>query len=57
MHVHVYCADGEAKFWLKPHVELARNHHLSQTRIAAVEKVVKERIDEIESAWHRHFPS
>jgi hypothetical protein len=23
MHVHVYCGDGEAKFWLEPEVALA----------------------------------
>ena len=25
-HVHVYCADGEAKFWLEPIIELADNY-------------------------------
>jgi hypothetical protein len=25
LHVHVYCAEGEAKFWLEPTVELAHN--------------------------------
>ena len=25
MHVHVYCGDGEAKYWLEPEIELARN--------------------------------
>jgi Domain of unknown function (DUF4160) len=23
-HVHVHCADGEAKFWLEPEIELAQ---------------------------------
>jgi Domain of unknown function (DUF4160) len=25
MHVHVYCERGEAKFWLEPKIELAKN--------------------------------
>ena len=25
MHVHVHSGDGEAKFWLEPEIELARN--------------------------------
>jgi hypothetical protein len=25
LHVHVYCADGEAKFWLAPRIDLAQN--------------------------------
>lgn len=28
MHVHVHSADGEAKFWLEPRIELARNYGL-----------------------------
>ncbi|MEK6675460.1 MAG: DUF4160 domain-containing protein [Planctomycetota bacterium] len=30
MHVHAICGDGEAKYWLKPDIELARNHRLSR---------------------------
>jgi len=26
MHVHVVSGDGEAKFWLEPDLELAKNH-------------------------------
>ena len=29
MHVHAYCGDGEAKFWLGPKIELAQNYRLS----------------------------
>ena len=29
MHVHVVCADGEAKFWIEPVIELAQNYGLS----------------------------
>ncbi|GCA93508.1 DUF4160 domain-containing protein [Microcystis aeruginosa 11-30S32] len=29
MHVHVHCAEGEAKFLLEPQIELARNYNLS----------------------------
>jgi Domain of unknown function (DUF4160) len=29
MHVHVYCGDGEAKFWLESEVALAKNYRLS----------------------------
>ena len=28
MHIHIYCGDGEAKFWLEPRIELARNYKL-----------------------------
>lgn len=33
MHVHIYCGNGEAKFWLEPEIELARNHGLSRKQL------------------------
>lgn len=55
MHVHVYCPDGEAKFWVEPEVNLARNHGLSHAQIAELTKVVEDRKDEIADAWNKHF--
>jgi len=33
MHVHVYCAEGEAKFWLEPEISVANNYGLSKVQI------------------------
>ncbi|HUS93190.1 MAG TPA: DUF4160 domain-containing protein [Phycisphaerae bacterium] len=55
MHVHVYCADGEAKFWMEPQVALAGNHGLSQSQLAEVRRIVEERKDDIARAWNEHF--
>ncbi len=55
LHVHVYCADGEAKLWLEPDVAVARNHGLSERQLAEVLGLVKERIDAIRDAWRQHF--
>ena len=55
MHVHVYCADGEAKFWLKPEIELAKNHHLSRKRLKEVELIIEGHVDELKTAWEKHF--
>jgi len=38
MHVHVYCGDGEAKFWLAPEIELARNHRLSRLQLKQIQE-------------------
>lgn len=35
MHVHVHGEKGEAKFWLEPQIELARNYGLSDRRSTA----------------------
>ena len=55
MHVHVYCPDGEAKFWIEPIVALATNHGLSKRQLTDVQRVVQEKQHEIVKAWRQHF--
>ncbi|MCX5739897.1 MAG: DUF4160 domain-containing protein [Proteobacteria bacterium] len=55
MHVHVHHAEGEAKFWLDPEIELAHNYGLSRRRIAAALALVRRHQDEIFGAWEDHF--
>jgi hypothetical protein len=55
LHVHVHHADGEAKVWLEPTVEVAENHGLSTRRLTAVVHLVQENEDEIRAAWREHF--
>ena len=55
-HVHVYCGDGEAKFWLEPHIELAKNFRLSRTQIKEIEAIIEGHYDELRRAWKEHFP-
>lgn len=57
MHVHVLSPDGEAKFWLQPEIELARNHKLSERDLNRIRELIKEHEDEIRDAWNRHFGS
>ena len=56
MHVHVQCPRGEAKFWMGPKIELAKNKGLPEREIRTIEEIIKEHADEIRSAWRRHFP-
>jgi hypothetical protein len=55
MHVHVSCADGEAKFWLEPQIELAKNYGLSRTQLREAQEIIEEHQDEFRAAWRRHF--
>ncbi|MBW1678111.1 MAG: DUF4160 domain-containing protein [Deltaproteobacteria bacterium] len=55
MHVHVYCGGGEAKFWLEPEIELARNYRLSRLQLKQIEKIIEAHYDELTSAWKTHF--
>jgi hypothetical protein len=54
-HVHVQHSTGEAKFWLEPRVELARNYGLTETRVAGALRIVREHAHEVQAAWQRHF--
>jgi hypothetical protein len=54
-HVHVYCADGEAKFWLDPDLELARNYRLSKVQLKEVKAIIEGHYDELKTAWDDYF--
>ena len=55
MHVHVTHADGEAKFWIKPEIEVAMNQGLSQKQVNEALALVRTHREEIVHAWHAHF--
>jgi hypothetical protein len=55
MHVHVQHAEGEAKFWLEPRIDVAENYGLSRRRLVKALQLVQENEDEIRSAWQIHF--
>jgi hypothetical protein len=55
MHVHVQHADGEAKFWLSPKVELALNKGLKAKQVAKAQELVEENQDAFRKAWSAHF--
>lgn len=57
IHIHVQSADGVAKYWLEPTIELARSHGLSPTDLGRIEQLVKEHEQEIRNAWNHHFAS
>ena len=55
IHIHITCADGEAKFWLDPVVALATSHGLPRQVLRELQKIVEDKDDELRSAWQRHF--
>jgi Domain of unknown function (DUF4160) len=54
-HVHVQHAQGEAKFWIEPAVELHANYGLKAKQLAEAERLTEEHVDEIRRAWAKHF--
>ncbi|MDH4083268.1 MAG: DUF4160 domain-containing protein [Nitrospira sp.] len=57
MHVHVYSERGEAKFWLSPRIELARNFGMSARQLKAAKALIEKHENEIRDAWQEHFGS
>ncbi len=54
-HVHVSHADGEAKYWMEPRIELARSHGLTTGQLSKVLTLIQEHQDEIRNTWATHF--
>ncbi|MGP9764590.1 DUF4160 domain-containing protein [Halomonas sp. AOP13-D3-9] len=57
IHVHVVSGDGEAKFWLEPDLELAKNYGYNRQQLKEIESLVEDHRDELVSAWKQHFGS
>ena len=55
LHVHVYHADGEAKFWLEPAIELAQNYGLNDRQLRSAETLIRKHAHDIRSTWRKHF--
>lgn len=55
VHVHVVSGDGEAKFWIEPDLELAKNYGYTRQQLKEIESLVEEHRDELVSAWQQHF--
>jgi flagellar motor switch protein FliM len=55
MHVHIMSQSGEAKYWLEPDLELAKNHRLSRTELREIEQLIEAHFDELKTAWETHF--
>ncbi len=57
MHVHIVSGDGEAKFWLEPQIELAKNYHYSRQQLKEIESLVEGHYNELINAWQQYFGS
>jgi hypothetical protein len=57
MYVHVISSDGEAKFWLVPEIELAKNYRYTRKQVKQIESIIEVHNNELISAWRKHFRS
>ena len=55
MHVHVESADGEAKLWLYPRVQIASNFGYNRPQLSQILRIAEQRRGEIEKVWNAFF--
>ena len=55
VHIHASSANGEAKFWLHPNVQVASSAGFDRRTLSELLFIVEDRRDEIERAWHEYF--
>ena len=56
-HIHICSANGEAKFWIFPEIELARNCRYTRKELKEIENIIEENYEHINQAWNKHFTS
>jgi hypothetical protein len=55
-HVHVFRAEAEAKFWLRP-VRLEYSYGFTTKQLRAIEEIIREHQQEIMRRWNGHIES
>ena len=55
IHVHAERQGSEAKIWLTPEIRVATSTGFDRRTLSELIKVVEQRKDDIERAWHEHF--
>lgn len=54
-HIHVRNAEGEAKFWLEPGIQLARNDGFDARTLRMLIAIIEEHKDLLREAWNDYF--
>ena len=54
MHIHVIYERNEAKFWLEPCVELAKNSGFSEHELNNIRKIVERNAEQFKKQYKEH---
>ena len=55
MHIHVLYDGHEAKYWLEPQVELAKNTGIPDHKLSEIKKIVEKHADEFKKQYRQHI--
>jgi len=57
IHIHISSQNGEAKYWIEPEIELAKNFGFNEKQLNEIKRFITEQENEIIDAWSKHFKS
>ena len=55
MHIHVYKAENEAKYWLEPMVELEYNYGFTKKELKEIALIVNENEEKFKQKYREHI--
>lgn len=55
MHIHVLSGNREAKFWLEPQVELAKNSGFAEHELHKLQKIVERNANKFKQQFREHI--
>ena len=55
LHVHVIYAGKEAKYWLEPKVELAKNSGIPDHKLSEIKKIIENNADRFKEQFLQHI--
>lgn len=54
-HIHIRNAESEAKFWLEPEIELARNDGFNSKELKEIFTIIERNQTQLTEAWYDYF--
>jgi hypothetical protein len=55
MHIHVFKAEHEAKFWLEPSIEIAYNEGFTTKELAKIKQIINKYADDFRKQYKDHI--
>ena len=55
MHIHVLCDGKEAKYWLEPEVEFAKNTGIPEHKLSEIKKIVEKYANSFKEQFRQHI--
>jgi hypothetical protein len=54
MHIHVIHGGHEAKYWLEPEVELAKNTGIPEHKLSEIKRIVEKYAESFKQQFRQH---